>query len=160
MMRSVLEQIRSLDCFSEVKRPVYEKTLEALSSAIGLTLLGSTTLLDRLNVPTYYAIRPRALHPGCIYSSGKSFTEPAARLGALFECYERWAGEKALLRVDITLEAIDRFVREEGRRVLVVSDDAECSTTWAVGKHLVTGDPVFAALSEIKSTSRSRRREG
>jgi ribosomal protein S12 methylthiotransferase accessory factor len=59
-----------------------------------VTRLAETTRLDKACLPTFYAVRPQAIHPSAIISSGKGTTRASAALSALFEAHERWAAER------------------------------------------------------------------
>ena len=55
--------------------------------------VAEVTSLDRIGIPNCYAVRPTAIHPCAVVSSGKGQEILEARAGALFECFERWAAE-------------------------------------------------------------------
>jgi YcaO-like protein with predicted kinase domain len=68
--------------------------ISAWATAHGITRLARTTLLDRIGIPNYYAVRPAAKNSSAIISSGKGSTDAAAILSSLFEALERWGSER------------------------------------------------------------------
>lgn len=140
-----LERIAGIDFFATAHTDVRDEDVARLAESIGVTRIGWTTGLDRLSTPTVYCVRPAALHPCAIYSSGKAFDPHRALLSGMFECYERWAAEQPAFCVEATA---DDLVDHPGGRDLAVfepaGDESDVPLKWALGKRL--GSAQFAAV--------------
>lgn len=125
-----------------------KEKLSELSRQIGVTRVASTTLLDRIGVPTGYAVRPAALHPAAIYSSGKGATRFEADVTAVFESYERWAAEESLYSFVATLSQLVRWADTLDFHYIVPDEfDEEREHRWSLGKD-ISDDRVLAMPSE------------
>jgi thioglycine synthase len=121
----------------------------AWASSNDVTRLAECTGFDRLGVPNFYAVRPSAVHPCAVVSSGKGLTRATAILSALFECFERWAAEQAVGKVFLASgqELLARFAQ-----VLVAipeSFDLHKEIPWVVGFDLVSREPCFLPLKAV-----------
>ena len=101
-----------LECLSKTQQPWKNEHISLLSNSrasteeaalesivpwarsYGVSRVAEITRLDRLGIPNYHALRPRARHPSAIVSAGKGISSISAIAGALFECFERWAAEE------------------------------------------------------------------
>jgi YcaO-like protein with predicted kinase domain len=131
--------------------------IRGLMLDIGATRLAATTLLDRLSVPICYCVRPAAVHPCAIYSSGKGFDEYQARISALFECYERWAAERSAFQGEASHENIARLAVK--RNVLVIRRPGRQppTTCWAFGRNIATGQLATAPVDLVEFPSTNPR---
>ncbi|MCA9233111.1 MAG: YcaO-like family protein [Planctomycetales bacterium] len=128
--------------------PLTGGRLSDLARRIGVTRVASTTLLDRIGVPTGYAVRPAALHPAAIYSSGKGTTRFEADVTAVFESYERWAAEESLYSFVATLPQLARWAKTLDFQYIVPDEFDEIREhRWSLGKD-IAGDRVLAMPSE------------
>ncbi len=78
----------------------WEKSFSLVSdwaATHGVSRVAETTNLDRVGIPTAYAIRPSAANCNAIVSGGRGTTRKEALLSALFEAHERWAAEASAL---------------------------------------------------------------
>jgi len=107
------------------------RDISSWAESCGVSRLAECTSLDRLGIPSFYAVRPAALHPAAIVSSGKGPTRSAAIMSALFESFERWASE----RLDgPVLEDDEESIRRRYPNVLTVKPPYVPSCTrWATG---------------------------
>lgn len=115
-----------------------------------LTRVAETTRLDRLFLPTFYAIRPDALCPAAIVSSGKGADRKAAMLSAMYEAYERWAAEEAasphFLANRVNLRNCFPSVPCIAPEWL---DELEC-LPWVVSYELISSAPCFVPLEAVR----------
>ena len=114
-----------------------------------VTRVAECTGLDRLSIPNFYVVRPSALHPCAIVSSGKGRARSTAMLSALFEAYERWAAE-----------ALDSLILASsigGLRELCPDTPIVCTKEyaagaeheWVVGFDLLSNRPCFVPLQKV-----------
>jgi YcaO-like protein with predicted kinase domain len=114
-----------------------------------VTRLAECTGFDRLDVPNFYAIRPSALHPCAVVSSGKGLTKNIAILSALFECYERWAAEQPFGRV-FTLSEGQLRSQFPGLAVAIPAHpEIVQPIPWVVGFDLISQRPCFLPLKKV-----------
>jgi ribosomal protein S12 methylthiotransferase accessory factor len=110
-----------------------------------VTRIGFTTGLDRIGIPTCYAIRPSALDPNVVYSSGKGFDCTQAINSAVFESFERWAAEEAKCVVHTTSQEL-RKVAPDLDLIIYAPErlDPHLVLPWALGRQALTGEPAAA----------------
>ncbi len=125
--------------------PVSEPDASILTWAAknGVSRVAETTGLDRVGIPTAYAVRPGAHHPSTILSCGRGHSPAEAIRGALFEAFERWAAE-AFAHEPVS--ATRRELASSWSHVLMALDasiDPDSWTEWAVGIDLLSGRPCF-----------------
>lgn len=140
-----LERIARIDFLAASDRNIQPRDVDTLVGAIGITRIAWTTQLDRLGTPTLYCVRPAALHPCAIYSSGKAFDARRALLSGVFECYERWAAEQPAFCLEAS--ANDLAESSQGCRLTVYEPpgfDSASRIRWALGRSL--GSDEFAAI--------------
>jgi YcaO-like protein with predicted kinase domain len=119
----------------------------SLMAKIDATRLASTTLLDRLGLPTYYCVRPSARHPLAVYSSGKGLSDDQAKISSVFECYERWAAERCAFEAVATYDEIASFAAQRDIAIVRRAEERAGPIRWAFGKHILTSQ-IAAAPSE------------
>jgi YcaO-like protein with predicted kinase domain len=140
-----LERIAAIDFCEASESELRDEDVDRLVEAIGITRIAWTTRLDRLCVPTLYCVRPAALHPCAIYSSGKAFEPRPALLSSVFESYERWAAERAAFCLEASPDDLFENSRELGLTVFEPSDARSAAPIrWALGRNL--GSSAFAAI--------------
>jgi len=140
-----LHKIAEIDFFETSQKEIRAADIDELVEAIGVTRIASTTQLDRLCMPTFYCVRPSALHPCAMYSSGKAFDSERALLSSLFESYERWAAEYPAFCFDASPRALFEH-SESGNLIAFVPQIAESMRPikWALGRCLDSAQ--FAAV--------------
>ena len=139
-----LHKIAAIDFFEAGEKNSQDGDLDELIDAISVTRIASTMQLDRLGTPTFYCVRPSALHPCTMYSSGKAFDPRRARLSSVFECYERWAAEHAVFCFDASPSALFEASRSFDLNVFEPQTiESTKRIRWALGRCL--GSEEFAA---------------
>jgi ribosomal protein S12 methylthiotransferase accessory factor len=83
------------DLGGTIRATTAEQTLTRIEPLLlpkfGITRVADITGLDKINIPTYLAIRPNAKILST--AQGKGFTKPLAKISALMECIEFWHAE-------------------------------------------------------------------
>jgi len=69
------------------------KIVEPKAKAIGVTRVSDITGLDRVGIPIYSCVRPRAAEGAASVYSGKGVTDVLAKVSALMEALERYSAE-------------------------------------------------------------------
>jgi YcaO-like protein with predicted kinase domain len=128
-----------------------------LMSETGVTRLASTTLLDRLGIPTYYCVRPSALDPCAIYSSGKGLDVYQASMSSIFESYERWAAECASYKGVATQQELFEIATKRPLTIISFAKMGSSPVEWAFGKDMLTKQPVAAPVDLVQFPSASPR---
>jgi thioglycine synthase len=137
--------VAEIDFFETSEREIRQNDLDELVEAIEVTRIASTTQLDRLGAPTFYCVRPSALHPCAMYSSGKAFDSRRALLSSVFECYERWAAERAAFCFDAAPSALLELSESCNLGVFEPAmTESGKPIKWALGRCL--GSAQFAAV--------------
>jgi YcaO-like protein with predicted kinase domain len=130
-----LHRISEVDFSRPSDAGASDEDVRRLVEAIAITRMASTTGLDRLNIPTAYCVRPAAMHPCAVYSSGKAFEPRRAELSAVFECYERWAAERPAFCVEASLDDLIASSRGNDLAVFEPPDvDVGKTIAWALGR--------------------------
>jgi ribosomal protein S12 methylthiotransferase accessory factor len=114
----------------------------------GVTRLAESTHLDRLFIPNFYAVRPAALHPSAIVSSGKGVSGIAAKLSALFECYERWAAEE--VKGPIFTATQKRIINHFPDAIFVFRGELDPTLVreWTIAFELISRKPCFVLIDQ------------
>ena len=123
----------------------------------GVTRIAETTNLDRVGIPTAYAVRPAALHPSAIVASGRGTTQSQALRSALFEAHERWAAEEsAVAPLSVKRDVLERHFP----RVKCVSAyrASEQYADWLIGYDLIARKPCFVPVEFVLFPYMGRRR--
>jgi ribosomal protein S12 methylthiotransferase accessory factor len=140
-----LDEISGIDFFEVPQQEIRDADLDRLVDAIEVTRIAWTTRLDRLGVPTLYCVRPSALHPCAIYSSGKAFDPRRALLSSVFESYERWAAERPAYGVEASADDLAEFAKRNSLAVFETPGvESSARIEWALGKSF--GATEFAAV--------------
>jgi YcaO-like protein with predicted kinase domain len=146
-----LESVDLLKAINDRYSPMLTSSaMRNLMLEIGATRLASSTLLDRLGIPAYYCIRPSALDPCAIYSSGKGLSAYQASMSAIFESYERWAAERALYKETATLQELLLLARRRPLVIYSYSDMTSEPVEWAFGKNMLTQQVVAAPADMVQ----------
>jgi len=130
-----------------------DREIRTLMGEIGVTRIGCTTLLDRLGIPTHYCVRPSAMHPCAIYSSGKGLTDYQAIISSLFESYERWAAESPAFQIVATKDEIVNVASKQGMLVLTPGNVDGDLSRWAFGRDIGTNQLAAAPLNLVQFPS-------
>lgn len=138
---TLVERVRRWRIFADraqAKATMTPGRLTELCRRIGVTRVASSTLLDRIGIPTAYAVRPTALHPSAIFSSGKGMSQMNAGLTAVFESYERWSAERSYFRFIATTKQVAQQAGVLDFRLIVPEEiDEDREYGWSLGKDLV-----------------------
>lgn len=107
--------MESFNLHTSLRTVPAEKTWDYLknyASAFGVTRITNTTLLDKIGVPVYAAIRPTAQEGSLCVSSGKALSHLEAKVGALTEAIELASAEFDQKRDSIFLSNISSFEKQ------------------------------------------------
>jgi YcaO-like protein with predicted kinase domain len=144
-VESCLHKIEAIDFFEASKKEIQDVDIDELVGAIEVTRIAATTQLDRLRMPTFYSVRPSALHPCAMYSSGKAFESRPALLSSVFEAYERWAAERPAFCIDASPSTLSEHSESWNLSVFEPqTTESTKSIKWALGRCL--GSAQFAAV--------------
>jgi ribosomal protein S12 methylthiotransferase accessory factor len=75
------------------------KSAKKAASAAGITRVADITGLDRLGIPVFTSMRPRAEEGAITVYNGKGFTAQEAEVSAIMEGVERYSAEKGNYRI-------------------------------------------------------------
>lgn len=75
------------------------KSARKVASAAGITRVADITGLDRLGIPVFTSMRPRAEEGAITVYNGKGFTAQEAEVSAIMEGVERYSAEKGSYRI-------------------------------------------------------------
>jgi YcaO-like protein with predicted kinase domain len=146
-----LSRIAELDPFDFRETEIGDPQIRELADAIGIKRIASTMLLDRIATPTAYCVRPSARHPCAMYSSGKGFDARQAVISSVFECYERWAAERAAFTVRHSLVELLRLTACYELCILEPEGlDPSAAIDWALGRYLCSERCVAAPASYVE----------
>jgi YcaO-like protein with predicted kinase domain len=135
-------------CRASSSAEAYAKVM-SWARLCGVTRLAEATGLDRVGIPNYYVVRPKALHPCAIVSSGKGPTRATAMLSGLFECYERWAAEEPSSR-PILASAEQLHDQWPALKVVLPQlNSARDRLLWIVAIDLISQEPCFVPARSI-----------
>lgn len=120
----------------------------------GITRVAEITGLDRLGIPVFTSVRPKAAEGSVTVYNGKGYTAEEAEVSAIMEGVERFSAEKAdretvfgsLVEMDGREEFIDpRKLILPGARQYSVSERLE----WVRGTSLVSGEQVLVPAESV-----------
>ena len=69
------------------------KVVEPKAKVVGVTRVSDITGLDRVGIPIYSCVRPRAANGAVSVYSGKGVKDVLAKISALMEAIERYSAE-------------------------------------------------------------------
>lgn len=123
--------------------------ISAWATSHGITRLACTTLLDRIGIPNYYAVRPAAKNSSAIISSGKGSTDGAAILSSLFEALERWGSER--FSGDVYFGTYAEFESKLPEWLLLFPTSAPKGEPlfWVKGLEVMSGQPCLIPIERV-----------
>ncbi|MEM0240591.1 MAG: YcaO-related McrA-glycine thioamidation protein [Candidatus Nezhaarchaeales archaeon] len=137
-----------------------EETLSLIEpkiKTIGVTRISDITGLDRVGIPIYSCVRPRAAEGAVSVYSGKGITDTLAKISAIMEAIERYSAEVRPQDEDMMIKG---SYKELSARYSVLdpttlilpnlsSYDRSSILRWIRGYDLVQGEDVLVPVSAV-----------
>ncbi|MHC1604518.1 MAG: YcaO-related McrA-glycine thioamidation protein [Candidatus Methanofastidiosia archaeon] len=138
---------RYMDDTHRIKKP--QETLDAIKdkmSLIGVTRTADITKLDRVGVPVFSSIRPKAMAGAVSVYNGKGVTKTEAKVSAMMEAVERYSAEVQDGRLEFLSES-ELSVNHISPLSLILPNpflyDTSSRIGWICGEELNSGDEVY-----------------
>ena len=133
------------------------KIVEPKAKAIGVTRVSDITGLDRVGIPIYSCVRPRAAEGAVSVYSGKGVTDVLARVSALMEALERYSAEvrpqdEGIMIKGSYKELSPRYSLVDPATLIlpnVTSYSPSATLRWIKGYDLVQREEVLVPVSTV-----------